>query len=59
MGAVTYLQRAVTMDEANYMTHSLLAQAYRGLGRPDEAARETATAEKLQAASEPKLDSPK
>ncbi len=59
VGALTYLQHAVTMDEANYMTHSLLAQAYRGLGRPDEAARETATAEKLQAASEPKLDSPK
>ena len=59
VGAMTYLQHALVMDDANYMTHSLLAQAYRGLGRTDEAARETATAEKLQAASEPKLDSPK
>ncbi len=59
VGALTYLQRAVAMDDANYMTHSLLAQAYRGLARQDEAARETATAERLQAASEPKLDSPK
>lgn len=59
VGALTYLQRAVAMDDGNYMTHSLLAQAYRGLGRPDEAARETATAEKLQATSEPKFDTPK
>lgn len=58
-GALTYLQRAVVMDDGNYMTHSLLAQAYRGLGRPEEASRETATAEKLQAASEPKLETPK
>ena len=59
VGALTYLQRAAAMDNANFMTHSLLAQAYRGLGRGGEAARETETAGRLQAASDPKLESPK
>ncbi|MGA7159288.1 MAG: tetratricopeptide repeat protein [Acidobacteriaceae bacterium] len=54
VGAATYLQRAEQMDPANYMTHSLLGQAYRLLGRHDDATRETETAERLQAASEPK-----
>jgi predicted Zn-dependent protease len=58
LGAVTYLERAAQMDPANYMTHSLLGQAYRAMGRPEDASRENATAEKLQAATEPKLDSP-
>jgi len=58
LGAATYLERAVQMDPANYMTHSLLGQAYRAMGRPEDASRENATAEKLQAATEPKLDSP-
>ena len=39
------------------MTHSLLGQAYRAMGRRDEAAQEAETAQKLQAASEPKLES--
>ncbi len=59
VGALTYLQHAAAMDNENFMTHSLLAQAYRGLGRTDDAARETETAGRLQAASEPKLESPK
>lgn len=54
IAAVTYLQRAERMDPANYMTHSLLGQAYRGMGRADDASREAATAEKLQNATEPK-----
>jgi predicted Zn-dependent protease len=58
LGAATYLERASQMDPANYMTHSLLGQAYRAMGRQEDASRETATAEKLQAASEPKLESP-
>jgi len=58
LGAATYLERAVQMDPANYMTHSLLGQAYRAMGRQEDASRENATAEKLQAATEPKLDSP-
>jgi predicted Zn-dependent protease len=57
VAAVTYLQRAAKMDPANYMTHSLLGQAYRTLGRTDDASRETATAQRLQTASEPKLES--
>jgi predicted Zn-dependent protease len=54
--AMTYLERAVKMDPANYMTHSLLGQAYRGLARAEEASRETQTAQKIQAANEPKLE---
>lgn len=54
IAAVTYLQRAEHMDPANYITHSLLGQAYRGMGRVEDASREAATAEKLQNATEPK-----
>ncbi len=57
VGAATYLERAVKMDSENYMAHSLLGQAYRMMGRKDEASRETATAQRLQTASEPKLES--
>jgi tetratricopeptide (TPR) repeat protein len=56
LGAATYLERANQMDPANFMTHSLLGQAYRAMGRPEDASRETNTAQKLQAASEPKLE---
>jgi predicted Zn-dependent protease len=56
VAAATYLQRANQLDPANYMTHSLLGQAYRAMGRSEDASRETATAQRLQAASEPKLD---
>lgn len=55
IAAVTYLQRAEQMDPANFITHSLLGQAYRAMGRPDDATRETATAQRLQTAAEPKL----
>jgi Flp pilus assembly protein TadD len=41
------------MDPSNYMTHSLLGQAYRAMGRTEDASRETATAERLQSASNP------
>jgi predicted Zn-dependent protease len=57
VAAVTYLERAAKMDPANYMTHNLLGQAYRTLGRADDATRETAVAQRLQTASEPKLES--
>jgi predicted Zn-dependent protease len=56
VGAATYLQRADQLDPSNYMTHSLLGQAYRAMGRAEDASRETATAQRLQSASEPKLD---
>ena len=53
--AAGYLERARTMDPGNYITHSLLSQAYRAMGRTDEAAQEAHTAETLQAESTPKL----
>ncbi|HXC95400.1 MAG TPA: tetratricopeptide repeat protein [Edaphobacter sp.] len=56
VNAVMYLERAEAMDPRNSMTHSLLGQAYRTLGRTDDASRETLTAQQLQAASEPKLE---
>ena len=59
VGAATFLERAEKMDPANFMTHSLLGQAYRGLGRREDATRETATATRIQAADEPKLDTPR
>ncbi len=57
LGAATYLERARGMDPANYRTHSLLGQAYRALGRQEDASREVQTAQSLQAASEPKIES--
>ena len=58
VGAMTFLQKAESMDPANFMTHHLLAQAYRALGRTEEASRELALTEKVQAADTPKLQSP-
>jgi predicted Zn-dependent protease len=55
VGAATYLERSAQLDPANYMTHSLLGQAYRAMGRNEDATRETAAAQKIQSASEPKL----
>lgn len=55
VGAAGFLQKAEVMDPANYMTHNLLAQAYRALGRSAEASRELKMTEKVQAADEPKL----
>ena len=55
-GALMYLERAEKMDSSNYITHSLLGQAYRSLGRADDASRETEISHKIQAANEPKLE---
>jgi predicted Zn-dependent protease len=57
LAAATYLEHAVQLDPANYMSHSLLGQAYRAMGRSADATHEAETAQKLQAASEPKLES--
>jgi predicted Zn-dependent protease len=54
--ALMYLERAEKMDSSNYITHSLLGQAYRSLGRADDASRETEISHKIQAANEPKLE---
>lgn len=54
--AVMYLERAEKMDPNNFMTHGLLGQAYRSLGRTEDASRETQLSEKIQSASAPKLE---
>jgi tetratricopeptide (TPR) repeat protein len=54
--AKMYLQHALEMDPKNYMAHYLLGQAYRALGRTDDAAREYHTAEQIHTASEPHFE---
>jgi predicted Zn-dependent protease len=51
VSAASYLERAEKMDPANYMTHSFLSQAYRLMGRMEDATREAAAAQKLQASN--------
>jgi len=46
--AVVALQRAATMDPNNPMTHQLLGQAYRNMGKKEDAERELKLAEQLQ-----------
>ena len=46
--AVRALQRAINMDPNNSVSHHLLGQAYRDLGRPEDAERERKLAEQLQ-----------
>ena len=58
-GAAMYLEHAAEMDNANYMTHNLLGQAYRTMGRTEDAKRETDLGLKLQVGTEPKLDNPR
>src|SRR5579863_2175776 len=50
--ALLYLKHADKMDPANYVTHTLLGQAYRSLGREDDAKQEFDTAAKIQAAND-------
>jgi predicted Zn-dependent protease len=56
--AKMYLEHALEMDPKNYMAHYLLGQAYRALGRTDDAAREYHAAEQIQAASAPHFEPP-
>ena len=56
VGAVTFLEHARAMDPGNYMTRNLLGQAYRAVGRNEDASRELAEGQRLQAASQPKLE---
>ena len=46
--AVRALQRAAAMDPNNPTTHHLLGQAYRDMGRKEEADSELKLAEELQ-----------
>lgn len=54
--AAIYLQRAEKMDPANYITHTLLGQAYRSLGKEQDAKTEIDAASRIQASSELKLE---
>ncbi len=51
--AVRALQRAATMDPNNPITHHLLGQAYRDMGKKEEAESELKLAEQLQTKQEP------
>ena len=55
--AAMYLERAIKMDPNNYMSHHLLGEAYRGMGKSDAAERELKLAEQLQSAQHPQLES--
>jgi predicted Zn-dependent protease len=50
--ALNYLLRAEHMDPGNHLTHLLLGQAYRALGRKEDATREYKNAENIQNSSE-------
>jgi tetratricopeptide (TPR) repeat protein len=52
--AATYLQKALRMDASNYISHHLMGEAYRGLGRTADADRELKRSEELQSAQETK-----
>lgn len=56
VSAATYLERAAKMDPANHITHSLLAQAYRLMGRKEDALKESEIAQRLLGENEPKLE---
>ncbi|HEY6337493.1 MAG TPA: tetratricopeptide repeat protein [Candidatus Sulfotelmatobacter sp.] len=53
--SLLYLQHAEKMDPSNYMTHTLLGQAYRGLGREEDARKEIDMASKIHATEQLKL----
>ena len=53
--SIMYLKHAEKMDPGNFITHTLLAQAYRKLGQEDEAKRETELASKIHADEQLKL----
>jgi len=54
--AMMYLEHAEQMDPGNYITHSLLGQVYRSLGRTEDASREFQTSQKIQAANQSRLE---
>jgi len=53
--AAIYLQHAAKMDPGNYITHTLLGQAYRAMGKEEDAKRELATASQIHTSSQLKL----
>jgi predicted Zn-dependent protease len=55
--ATLYLKHAAKMDPGNYITHTLLGQAYRSLGEEEDAKKEFDAAERIHSTSELKLQS--
>jgi tetratricopeptide (TPR) repeat protein len=53
--AAIYLQHAAKMDPNNYITHTLLGQAYRAMGKEEDAKRELAAASQIHSSSQLKL----
>jgi tetratricopeptide (TPR) repeat protein len=53
--AAIYLQHAAKMDPGNPITHTLLGQAYRAMGKQEDAKRELDMASQIHAASQLKL----
>jgi tetratricopeptide (TPR) repeat protein len=54
--SLLYLQHAEKMDPNNYMTHTLLGQAYRSLGRAEESKKEFDAASKIHVDEQLKLE---
>jgi Tfp pilus assembly protein PilF len=52
--ALHYLDHAVRMDPTNYITHNLLAQAYKATGQVDAANREFQLVVDIQHRNDPK-----
>jgi predicted Zn-dependent protease len=52
LAAISYLLRAEKMDPSNRLTHLTLGQAYRTLGRKEDATREYKSAESITSAGE-------
>jgi tetratricopeptide (TPR) repeat protein len=53
--ATLYLQHALKMDPGNYITHTLLGQAYRAMGKEDDAKRELDAASQIHNSNQLKL----
>ena len=52
--ALNYLEKSLRMDPTNYIAHHLMGEAYRGLGREQDAERELKRSEELQSSQENK-----
>lgn len=53
--AVIYLEKASRMDPGNFITHHLLGEAYRNMGKLADAERELKTAEEIQSSQQPQI----
>jgi tetratricopeptide (TPR) repeat protein len=56
VNAAMYLKHAEKMDPSSYIAHTLLGQAYRGLGQEAQAKQEFAAAANIHAANQLKLE---